>query len=155
MHTPFQYYCDFRAKIRYTPGNIVIKNCDFENPNALVLYPYDGMHRWCCNRPLSSLTFENCRITGLSLPAVICSDAEEPLELVLRNCVISSRENGADFPVFEAVRYKRITLENVEIHGFSDPYAVVDSPDRINVTLGDSIRLVVSDALPSGLARIP
>jgi hypothetical protein len=155
MHTPFQYYCDFRAKIRYTPGNIVIRNCDFENPNALILYPYDGKHKWCCNRPLASLRFENCRITGLSLPAVICSDADEPLELVMNNSLISSREDGADFPIFEAVRYKSIVLENVRFEGFVDPYAVVDAPDRISVIGGDPIRLAVSDELPSGLARIP
>ena len=155
MHTPFQYYCDFRARVRYIPGNIVIRDCDFENPNALLLYPYDGMHRWCCNRPLSSLRFENCRITGLSLPAVICSDTEEPLELVMKNCLISSREDGADFPIFEAVRYKRIVFENVEIKGFSDPYAVVDSTDRVTVLGGDSIKLTVSNELPSGLAVIP
>jgi hypothetical protein len=28
--SPFSYYCDFRANIRKTPGNIVFRNCHFE-----------------------------------------------------------------------------------------------------------------------------
>jgi hypothetical protein len=73
----------------------------------------------------------------------------------MKNCLISSREDGADFPIFEAVRYKRIVFENVEIKGFSDPYAVVDSTDRVTVLGGDPIKLTVSNELPSGLAVIP
>ena len=73
----------------------------------------------------------------------------------MNNSLISSREDGADFPIFEAVRYKSIVFENVRFEGFIDPYAVVDAPDRISVIGGDPIRLAVSDALPSGLARIP
>jgi len=102
MVSAFQYYCDFRAEIRYAPGNILIKNCVFENPDALFLHPFDGEHKWCCNRALNSITFEDCEINGLSLPGVLCSDVDEPLDFRLKNVKITAREENADFPIFKA-----------------------------------------------------
>lgn len=136
MHTTFQYYCDFRAVIRHAPGNILVKNCKFENPNAIFLHPFDGEHRWCCNRALNSITYEDCEITGLSLPGVLCADPNEPLDFRLKNVKITAREEGADFPIFNATSCKYIEFDNVKIEGFKDPYVMTDAPDRIKIIGG-------------------
>ena len=141
MHTPFQYYCDFRADIRYAPGNIVFKNCVFENPDAIMLHPYDGEHIWCCNRPLNSITFEDCELNGLSLPAVLCSDVCEPLDFRLKNVKITAREEGADFPLFKATNCKYIEFDNVTIEGFKQACVVTDKPDAIRIVGGSAIEI--------------
>lgn len=143
MHTPFQYYCDFRADIRYAPGNIVIKNCKFENPDSIFLHPFDGEHRWCCNRALNSITYEDCEINGLSLPGVLCSDPAEPLEFRLKNVRLSAREEGAGFPIFNATNCKYIEFDNVVVEGFADPHVTVDNADTVKIVGGTKVRIDV------------
>jgi len=142
MHTPFQYYCDFRADIRYAPGNILIKNCKFENPDSIFLHPFDGEHKWCCNRALNSITFEDCEILGLSLPGVLCADQNEPLDFRLKNVKITAREADADFPLFEAKYCKYIEFDNVTVEGFKNPAVVSDKTDIINIKGGTNIDIL-------------
>lgn len=141
MHTTFQYYCDFRADIRYAPGNILIRNCVFENPNSIFLHPYDGEHIWCCNRPLNSITYEDCEIRGISLPAVLCSDPAEPLDFRLKNVKITASEEGADFPLLQATNCKYIEFDNVTIEGFSEPCIVTDKPEAVRIVGGSNIKI--------------
>ena len=67
--TLFSYYCDYRAKVRHTPGNIVFKNCSFTGVDG-IFWLRNG-HVWCCNRSLSSITFENCNIQNVCNPIKI------------------------------------------------------------------------------------
>lgn len=142
MHTPFQYYCDFRADIRYAPGNILIKNCKFENPDAIFLHPFDGEHIWCCNRALNTITFEDCEILGLSLPGVLCADPNEPLDFRLKNVKITAREADAEFPLFKAKYCKYIEFDNVKIEGFKAPAVISDKSDIINIKGGTGINIL-------------
>ncbi len=143
MHTPFQYYCDFRADIRHTPGNIVVRNCRFDNPNAIFLHPYG--HRWCCNRPLSSIVYENCEIFGLSLAGVLHSDKEEPLDFRLKNVKLTARDEAADFPIFEADNCKYIEFDNVIIEGFLNPHIVTDNPNLVKIINGTDVKIIQSE----------
>ena len=140
MHTPFQYYCDYRANMRVAAGNITVRNCEFLNPDAIFLHPFDGEHQWCCNRPLTDITFENCKFLGLTLPGVLCSDTEEPLEFRLKDCVITSLEEGADFPIFDAKNCKYIEFDNVKVEGFKDAFVTIDNPDVMCVKGGTEIK---------------
>ena len=140
MHTPFQYYCDFRVNVRKTPGNITVRNCEFLNPNAIFLHPFDGAHQWCCNRPLTDITFENCKFLGLTLPGVLCSDTKERLEFRLKDCVITSLEEGADFPIFDAKNCKYIEFDNVKVEGFKDAFVTIDNPEVMRVKGGSPIK---------------
>lgn len=130
-HTPFLYYCDFRAKIRKTPGDILIRNCVFENPDSMFMLQFDGEHKWCCNRSLSSITFENCTITGVREPAWICGDVNEPLDMVLKNVVISPAEGMEAMPVMDVKNFKRIRMENVTLERYRDPHILCRSSGSI------------------------
>ncbi len=145
MKTPFQYYCDFRANIRYAPGNIVMRNCKFENPDALFLHPFDGEHIWCCNRALNSFVIEDSEINGLSMAGVLCSDPDEPLDFRMKNVVISSRVEDADFPILEATSCKYIELDNVTVKGFKKPHIDTDAPEKIVIKGGTEIELKKTD----------
>lgn len=121
MHTPFLYYCDFRADIRHTPGDILIRNCEFQNPDALFQLQFDGKHIWCCNRSLSQIKFENCRAVGLAEPIGIHGDPEEPIDFELENCTLSARAGFEGMALAEAAHFKRITLKKVLVDGYENP----------------------------------
>ncbi len=142
MHTPFQYYCDFRADIRYAPGNIVVRNCDFVGPNAIFLHIFDGEHVWCCNRALNSIVFENCSITGLRDVGVLCADKDEPLDFRLKNVRITASPECADLPILEAKNCKYIEFDNVTVEGYKNPHIVSDRRDIVNVKGGTSVEVV-------------
>lgn len=84
--TVFLYYCDYRAEIRETPGNIIIKNSRFHNPETIFALPFG--HIWCCNRSLHDITFENCTFDYVGIPTVISAPEDEPLTLIFTDCQI-------------------------------------------------------------------
>lgn len=115
----FLYYCDNRANIRKTPGNILIKNCTFQNPDTVMRLPFG--HKWCCNRSLSDITFENCVIKGICTPIAINAPDEEPLTLHLTKCVITLREGYEQITLFEGKNVK-IEISESDFSGFIAPY---------------------------------
>jgi len=141
MHTPFLYYCDFRLNgLRNPAGNIVVKNCRFENPDSIFLHPFEK--RWCSNRGLNSIVFENCEILGLSLPGDLTADPNEPIDYRLKNVKISAREDGAEFPILEASNCKYIEFDNVTIEGFKDPHILTDHADKIKITNSTNVKII-------------
>lgn len=115
----FLYYCDNRANIRKTPGNILIKNCTFQNPDTVMRLPFG--HKWCCNRSLSDITFENCVIKGICTPIAINAPDEEPLTLHLTKCVVTPREGCEQILLFEGKNVK-IEISESDFSGFVSPY---------------------------------
>ncbi len=118
-HNVFLYYCDNRAEIRRTPGNIVIRNGHFKNPDTVMRLPFG--HVWCCNRSLADITFENCVIEGICKPLLITAPDNEPLTLRLRNCVITPRKGYEDIPFIEGENIRELELTDTELRGFTDP----------------------------------
>jgi len=132
MLTFFLYYCDFRADIRKTPGDIVIRNCEIENADGLFELSFDGKHKWCTNRSLSSIVFENCKVTGVNKPIHIYGDANEPLDFTLNDVQLAAREGYEKEPLIDAVYYSKISLNNVTLDGFYSPEVIVRSEGKIN-----------------------
>lgn len=116
--TVFLYYCDYRAKVRKTPGNILIRNCDFLNPDAVMDIPFG--HIWCCNRSLADITFENCIFHGVCLPMKLDCPEEEPMELRMKDCTVTPREGCEQINFIVGKNVKSIKLERVLPKGFSD-----------------------------------
>lgn len=141
--TTFQYYCDFRlGDLRYAPGNIVFKNCRFDNADAIILHPFDGKHIWCSVRGLDSLSYVDCEILGLSKNGILHADEKHPLDLRFKNVKITSREPGAEFPIFDAKRCKYIEFDNVTVEGFADPKVVTDRADVIKIINGTDVKII-------------
>jgi len=72
---------------------------------------------------------------------VLCSDPNEPLDFRLKNVKITAREEGADFPLFNATNCKYIEFDNVTIEGFKTPCAVTDNPDKVKIIGGTQVDL--------------
>ena len=137
-HGIFLYYCDKRAAVRETPGNIVIRNSHFSGMDNIISHPFG--HMWCCNRALHDVTFENCVIEGLSLPSDIISPAEEPFHLTLRGCTISPKEGCEDMTLISAKGVGEIFFDNVRLAGFKDPHILTDTPDAVLAQNSDYIK---------------
>lgn len=123
-HNAFLYYCDNRADLRRTPGNFIIRDCEFNNPNAVMNLPFGRL--WCSNRSMHDLVFERCSFRGISMAGVLTCPPEEPFHLTMRDCTVTPREGFRDIALFNGKGVGSITLENVTVEGFNDPR--IDAP---------------------------
>ncbi len=117
-HNVFLYYCDNRANVRKTPGNILFKNSTFQNPDTVMRLPFG--HKWCCNRSLCDITFENCVIAGICMPIQLTAPKEEPVTMNLINCVVTPRDGYEPFPFITGENVRKIDLTGTEYSGFLD-----------------------------------
>lgn len=125
----FLYYCDYRAKIRKTVGDITIRNCNFKNVDAVFSHPYG--EQWCCNQPLNDITFENCVFDGVCAQININGDEDETLTFKMKNCKITAREGAEDSLFMGATKFKSILLENVQVCGYKNAEIVCSSDENI------------------------
>lgn len=129
-HDIFLYYCDNRAAVRQTPGNITIRNCEFINPERIMNIPFG--HMWCCNRSLHDITFENCNISGLINPINLDCPEEEPLALLqMKNCTIDTMEGSEQIPFVQGKNVQKIVTENVTFTNFADPKINIETAMEI------------------------
>ncbi len=157
LKNAFLYYCDFRAVIRRPPGNILMRNCTFTNPDRVFSLDFDGKHRWCCNRSLNSIAFENCTFDGVTGPLNIHGDANEPLTLTMRNCTVTARPGAGNQAAVSARNFRAIRLENTVWKGFARPRVVAHTPGEITVQGGTPLEtvagVVVYPEYPAAIAR--
>ena len=157
LKNAFLYYCDFRAVIRRPPGNILMRNCTFTNPDRVFSLDFDGKHRWCCNRSLNSITFENCTFDGVAGPLNIHGDANEPLTLTMRNCTVTARPGAGNQAAVSARNFRAIRLENTVWKGFARPRVVAHTPGEVSVQGGTPLEtvagVVVYPEYPAAVTR--
>ena len=139
--SPFSYYCDFRAEIRKTPGNIVFRNCHFEKVHELIRLEYTGRNRWCCNRPLTSITFENCTLNGLSRAGMLWGDENEKVTCHFKNVKIACEAGSEKAILLAAGNFHQLIFENTTIEGYEEPTILVGTEDRIQLI--DSTPVVI------------
>ena len=146
-HNVFLYYCDRRAQIRRTPGNIVIRNGRFYNPNA-VLNHYFG-HVWCCNRALDNITFENCLIEGVSMPSRLFSPENEPLTLIMKNCTVTAREGFEGEALIEGINLKKVVLEGTRFENFTNPIISCEPCCELDSTDSTAVKIIQNKNAPT------
>jgi len=128
-HGVLLYYCDNRAEIRNTPGNIVIRNSYFKNPNTVMRHPFG--HRWCCNRALADVTFENCTFDGISLVSDLTCPEEQPLKFKMKDCTVIGREGFEDVTFIKGTNVGSIELENVTFRNLTNPEILCEPATEI------------------------
>ena len=140
-HAPYSYYCDHRAEIRETPGNIVIRNCRFDQEHELMRLEFDTRHRFCCNRSLHDITFENCSISDLTETGMVWGDVKEKVTCRFKNVRISCRKGHEHVPMLVASNFDRLIFEDCTIEGFDPPTILVESDDIVEVINSTPIRI--------------
>lgn len=119
----FTYYADPSTVIRHTPGNVLIRDCIVEGADRFLHFNYSGNEMWQRGRPLTSITFENIKATGIAYPLTAYGDNEEPLQLTIKNLDFSFRE-GVENKIFmhmanvEELDMKDLTVHNRENGAF-------------------------------------
>lgn len=131
--TPFLYFCDFRAEIRRKPGNILVRDCNFHHCNALFWMPF-GEQKWCINKPLAQIKFQNCTFTDLCDTAVIHGGDEDPIHFELENCRITARPGCENMILADVSRFSCICLDNVRMENFHAPAIFTDGSGRVEAT---------------------
>ncbi|MBQ3075064.1 MAG: hypothetical protein IJC26_03260, partial [Clostridia bacterium] len=121
------YYCDYRAELRKPAENILIKNCAFSQSREIIRLEFDGLHRWCCNRSLRSITFENCSMGEIIRPGMLWGNKNEKVTCHFKNVTIRAKEGQGNFPLFVAANFDKIIFENCTVEGWEDPQIWVAS----------------------------
>ncbi len=126
----FLYYCDRRAKIRRTPGNIVIRNCSFQGIKRVFRMPFG--HKWCCNRSLADISFENCLFEDVSVIGFASSSEEEnPLTLRVKDSTVIARQGSEGIVFSELQDCAELILDNVRLENFDDPRMICPKDCRV------------------------
>ncbi len=132
-HTAFSYYCDHRADLRKPAENIVIRNCRFDQERELIRLEFDGLHRWCCNRSLRSIRFEDCQISDLIATGMLWGDANEKVICCFKNVTISCREGYGVVPLLAAGNFEKLIFEDCRIEGYNNPTILAGTDDSVEV----------------------
>jgi len=99
-----------------------VRNCCFDGTRQLFRLEFDGEHKWCCNRSLSSITFENCEFLNLDKEGILHGDENEKVSYTLKNCRITKKTGVEDFPLLVCTNFEKVVLDGVRIEGFETPF---------------------------------
>ena len=128
----FLYYCDYRADVRRTPGNIVVRNCSFKSPDAILSHPFG--HKWCCNRALDNITFENCVFDGICKPINLECPEDTPLSLYMRDCAVACREGYSDINFIVGNNVATVELERISFENLKTPKIICTPNVKVSIT---------------------
>ncbi|MBQ9112934.1 MAG: right-handed parallel beta-helix repeat-containing protein [Clostridia bacterium] len=107
----FTYYSDFTLTVRNAPGNILMRNCSFENLERFLHFNYSGNEVWQSNRALESISFENVSATNVGMSLCAYGDAENPVTISIKDCSFTFATEQTE--LIRTANFKEITLENV------------------------------------------
>lgn len=133
MLAAFCYYCDKRTDVRNAPGNIVIRNCTIENPGTL--YTHDFGFYWTCNRELESMTFENCKVVGMTSPIIHYGDINNK-KMVMKLDDVTFKDTKCNIFI-KAKNFDTISLNNVKLD---------NGAGRKIITDGNSGRIIIKNS---------
>lgn len=153
----FSYYCDFRADVR-KPTEIVIRNCDFTQTKEIIRLEFTGIHRWCCNRSLKKIVFENCRFGELIKTGMLWGDAEEKVTCHFKNVTFAAKKGYEKVPMLAAGNFEAIIFEDCTMEGYEEPTILMGTNDKVEIIRSTPVTLKPSNleecliAHPDGLA---
>lgn len=149
--TGFLYYCDERfGKLPYTPGNITVRRCIFEDVKTLFMMTF-GEHIWSCGTALASITFEDCTASGVVLPIHIHGDPDNAIAFTLNNVTLSPAAGHEADAFIDAENYNSLTLHHVQLAGYDAPHMVLRSDGVVTSSDCTDFRTERAEAGASGV----
>ena len=118
MLSAFTYYADFSMPIPEDAGNIVIKDCVFDNVERFLHYNFSGNETWQRHKPLKNIAFENIEANNVEMALNAYGREDFPLELTLKNVKIRVKDGAAVDTLVQASHCKRIVFDNVKVENF-------------------------------------
>ena len=130
----FSYFCDFRVDVRKTPENIVFRNCRFEQIREIMRLEFTGLNRWCAQKSLKEVTFENCYMGDLYYTGMLWGDAEDKVTCRFKNVTFACREGMDHVPLLAVGNVEKLIFEDCTFEGFSKkPTLLVGTDDMENI----------------------
>jgi hypothetical protein len=109
----------------------------------LIRLEFTGKHRWCCQRSLRNILFENCTIDNIARTGMLWGDPEEKVTCHYKNVKITAREGQADRPLLVASNVEALIFEDCTIEGFENPVILLGSED-------DKVEFIRTQPVPLG-----
>lgn len=114
----FTYYADGTHPVRQNAGRIVIRDCVSHGTDRYFHYNY-GNEKWQRGKPMTDITFERVRATGLKLPISVWGDRDVPVKIRFYEC-----ELGYDVPMTSLLigsYIARIDIAGLRVTGVEGP----------------------------------
>ncbi len=134
-HAIFSYYCDFRADVRKTPENIVIRNCRFAQARQLLRLEFTGLNRWCRQRALKEITIENCYVGDLCQTGMLWGDAEDKVICRFKHVTFACREGMDQVPMLAVGNFEKLLFEDCTFEVRVKIILLVRTDDMVHVEL--------------------
>ena len=115
MLSAVTYFAADGIDVKEEPGNIVVKDCTFDNIERFVHYNFSGNEPWQMIYPLHDITFENIKATGIQLPLTLYGDSEKKVTATFRNVQLKLSEDYAADALIHAAYVEALILSNVSI----------------------------------------
>ena len=152
--TGFCYYCDNRfGELPYKPGNITVRRCEFDGVRTLFMMTY-GDHIWCRGTPLESISFEDCRIVGSTMPIHIHGDPTLGIDFTLKNVTLLPADGHENDAFLDAENFGRLILDGVKLEGFASPHMILRSDGKPEVSNSSAFSIERAAAGASGVAGV-
>lgn len=135
----YSYYCDFRADLRKTPENFVVRNCRFAQSSEVMRLEFTGLNRWCVQRALKEITFENCYFGDLFRAGMLWGDAQDKVICRFKNVTFACRKGMEEVPLLAAGNFQQLLFEDCTFIGYDKPTLLVGTDDRVEVVRSGEI----------------
>ena len=114
----YTYYADFRLEIRDVPGEMVIEDCEVDNPEKLFHFNFSGNERWQSNMPLGEITLKNVTATNVDKAVIAYGDEKIPLNMTIKDSRIVLGDGYRDECLFKTANLESLTLDGFDIENF-------------------------------------
>ena len=107
---------------------------------------FTGRHRWCCQRSLRNILFENCTIENLDATGMLWGDPEEKVTCHYKNVRISCAEGSGNVPLLAAGNVEKLIFEDCTIEGYDgDPVILMGTDDTVEIIRSTPVKLQKSN----------
>lgn len=147
----FSYYCDNRfGVLPYEPGNIIVRRCAFDQVKTPFKMTY-GEHVWCRGTPLASISFEDCRFSGITMPIYIHGDPIHGIDFTLTNVTLIPADGHENDAFLDAENFNTLILDGIKLENYTSPHMILRSNGKLEASDSSAFSIEHAEAGASGI----
>ena len=94
---------------------------------------FTGLNRWCRQRALKEITFENCYMADLYYTGMLWGDADDKVICRFKNVTFACREGAGEVPLLVVGNVEKLIFEDCTFEGYTKPNILVGTDDMENI----------------------
>ena len=141
--TFYTYFVDHSRKLRFTAGNILVRNCTVTNVDRMFRLNLSGAEPWQKGTPPEDITFENITVKGTVKAANAYGNDELPFKLTMKNIDYTLKDGFEEKSFINLGKYGEIVFEDVTIHNFKG--------NELIKTWGDKDKIILKNFVCDGV----